>query len=260
MAELSPDAAARKRELAREAQRRYRQNNPDKVRERQRQYREANREKIRAYNREYSRGARESKHEDPAWQARQSEYQRQYRQANGKKLKEQMRQYYRRNRETLLERQREYNKANRDKRREWQRRYMAENGEAVRERDRQRRRENRETYRERKRVRTHGIPAERWAAMWAAQDGRCYLCRQPMEPDEAVVEHWHGCPVPHGNATSCRFCHRGLAHNQCNFIIGLAGEDPGMLRVIADSLEVANADIKARQASAPVQLELADME
>lgn len=256
MTEANPDPAERKRQLAREAQRRYRAKNGNKIRERQRQYREANRDEIRAYGREYSRQQRGTRREDPSWQARQSEYQRSYRQANGEKLQEQNRQYYKSNRKTLLEKRREYNEANRDKRREYQRRYMAENGHAVRERDRQRWRDNRELNRERRRARVHGLTADQWAAMWAAQDGCCYLCRCPMELDEAIVEHWHGCAVPHNSGESCHRCRRGLAHYLCNNIIGAAADDPAVLRVIADNLERANADVAARQAVIPQHITL----
>ena len=45
---------------------------------------------------------------------------------------------------------------------------------------------------------------------------------------------------------SCPQCRRGLAHNVCNSLIGMAGDDPKRLRRIAANLERARKQIKAR--------------
>jgi Recombination endonuclease VII len=84
------------------------------------------------------------------------------------------------------------------------------------------------------------------AAMWASQDGQCYLCGEPMIPGKEDVDHDHAC-CPKGK--SCRICRRGLAHHRCNVVIGWAQDDPARLRRIAASLEAAQQAFKQRQAA-----------
>ena len=84
---------------------------------------------------------------------------------------------------------------------------------------------------------------------------RCYLCERPMDLSEAFMEHWHGC-ASHEPRKSCRYCQRGLAHNNCNIVVGHAGDDPDLLRIIAGNLERANAEIAARQAVMPQSITL----
>lgn len=178
------------------------------------------------------------------------------------------REYYLRNRETFLERQREYAAANpRDpaKRRE----YYLRNREGFREKQRAydaanprdpegRREYNRhwqararaatpEKYRAQRMYAHHGMWPGDWAAMWAAQDGRCYLCGDELTEDTAVIEHDHRCcPAFY----SCRNCRRGLACEHCNRAIGLAQDDPDRLRRMADALEAARLLVDQRLAEA----------
>jgi Recombination endonuclease VII len=103
--------------------------------------------------------------------------------------------------------------------------------------------------------RYHGLLAGDWAALWAAQDGRCYLCGDPLSEDgrAVVVEHDHRCCPP---GRSCPLCRRGLAHHVCNAVIGLAGDDPKLLRRIAANL----AKAKKRLGRLPKPLTLFDLE
>jgi hypothetical protein len=215
---------------------------------------------------------------DPA--ERKREYNRRYWAANRERLRQQKRQYYAANRETVLERVKQYQEANRsavaerkraaraadpekrrrqnrdyrqanlEKLREAYRRYYETNGEAIREKGRRYYLATRAQQREYRLNWAHGIDAASWAAKWDEQQGRCYLCRRDMDPAEAFVEHWHGCPG-HEPQKSCRYCQRGLAHQNCNFAVAYAADDPSLLRIIADNLERANADVAARQAVMP---------
>jgi hypothetical protein len=72
------------------------------------------------------------------------------------------------------------------------------------------------------------------AELYAKQNGRCYLCGEPGDLDEMVIDHDHRCSC--GPRYTCRNCRRGLAHSQCNTLIGLAGDDPEKLHRIAGNL------------------------
>jgi recombination endonuclease VII len=85
-----------------------------------------------------------------------------------------------------------------------------------------------------------------WAwieAAWAAQDGKCYLCGDPIsliaDPGErrtAMVDHDHEC-CPYGK--SCPECRRGLACNPCNILLGLVKDDIDRLELIARNARIA---------------------
>jgi hypothetical protein len=222
MAEPNPDAKARRLER----QRQYREANRELLREKNRQYREANRDEINERHRQRY---------DPQQSAAR------YR-ANRGKISEQQRAYYQANRQERLAAVKSYADTRRPEIQEYKRKYYQASGAKVRQNvleDRHGR----------------GIAAD-WAAMWEAQQGRCYLCERDMDPDDAHVEHWHGCGAAHDPKKSCRLCRRGLAHQNCNIIVGQAADDPSLLRIIADNLERANADIAARQAVIPQHITL----
>ncbi len=138
--------------------------------------------------------------------------------------------YYRENRERIRERYRNLGDAERAERAERARaRYRANPDVAWAKSLRQ----------------IHGIVPEEWYQMWEDQDGQCYLGDHPL-PDERrkiAIDHDHShCPP----GKSCATCRRGLACSPCNTAIGLARDDPQMLRVIADSLERAHAAARQR--------------
>ena len=82
----------------------------------------------------------------------------------------------------------------------------------------------------------HGLTAADLRALWESQRQLCYLCALDLLLGEAVIDHDHRCCGP---KKSCPACRRGLAHNACNQLIGLAGDDVELLRLIADNLEAA---------------------
>ena len=237
MGETNPDPAERKRE----SKRRWAAANRDKILEKNRKYREANREQLREKGREYREANRDELNE-----RRRQQYDPQqaaaYYQANRDERRKRNRQYYEANRDDVLARVKSYADANRPQIREYWRRYYAGSGG--------------DKVRLDALMRAHGRDfVATWAAMWDAQQGLCYLCERPMDPAEAFMEHWHGCPG-HEPKKSCRYCQRGLAHQNCNLVVGHAADDPSLLRIIADNLERANADVAARQAVMPQSITL----
>jgi hypothetical protein len=118
-----------------------------------------------------------------------------------------------------------------------------------RARHRQYRAQNREQDNAYRLCRRHGFSADDKAAMWQAQDGRCYLCGQEMIPGREHVDHDHSC-CPRDR--SCGICRRGLACKECNVAIGHAGDDPERLRRMADALEAAQLAFKARVAATSI--------
>lgn len=105
---------------------------------------------------------------------------------------------------------------------------------------------------ERNRRRLHGLSIDEWiAATAAAQGGVCYLCGTPAQ--RLVIDHDHSCCL---EGYSCPACRRGLACDRCNRLIGQVGDDPELLRRIADALEERIDPTRARIAAKPPQLTL----
>jgi hypothetical protein len=87
---------------------------------------------------------------------------------------------------------------------------------------------------------------EVFAQFWNAQDGKCYLCGDPLDRNKFKgihLDHDHSCCRL---GRSCEKCRRGLACMSCNNLIGLAKDDPDRLRHIASNLEIANALVRQR--------------
>ena len=171
--------------------------------------------------------------------------------------------------ERQREYQREYQKAwraaNPEKVREIQRNHWERNRDRINAVKRARRVLNGDREREKDRAQRAKDPGRnqhgRWikqdrAAMWAAQDGKCYLCGEPMDPDRVRIDHDHECCPPN---QSCRICRRGLVHHRCNIAIGMADDDPRRLRRMADALETAQVTFAKRKSAAPEQLVLSDL-
>ena len=142
------------------------------------------------------------------------------------------RRYRAAHRDEISRRQKQRRAAKKDQIREQSRRYRAANQNKIKaERPRQHA------------ARRHKLTPLAWASRWHAQDGRCYLCGEVMDEGKAVVDHDHRCCQ---GKNSCWICQRGLAHQDCNLLIGLARDDPQRLRRIADSIEAASLAVAQR--------------
>lgn len=73
--------------------------------------------------------------------------------------------------------------------------------------------------------RKYGMTVDDLDAMWDRQDGCCALCGDPVI--DWVIDHCH---------TSGKV--RGILHHKCNVILGMAQDDPALLRRAAEYLEV----------------------
>jgi hypothetical protein len=216
-----------RKERARQRAREWYWANRERAGEAKRQYRAANPEKVREQDRRSGEKYRAA--------------------GKGKRKPEDSHRYYMANRERNIEKSKQRNRRLKEadpervramKREEGRRRYRTDpEGTA-------------EHFRRMKLAWRHGMRAEDWAAMWTAQDGRCYLCGDEMTMERAHLDHDHRC-CPRGK--SCQYCRRGLACPECNQLIGLARDDPARLRRIADSLEIALKDADARLALKPEQ-------
>lgn len=189
----------------------------------------------------------------------QAAAQRKYREANREKLRESARERARerqaRDPEAVRETTRRWRAANPEKIREYNQADYARYGDQRRAAVRAYKAADPERERARRMYRAHGLWPEDWAAIWESQAGRCYLGGEELEVDKTHVDHDHShCPP----GRSCRVCQRGLACNDCNVAIGIAGDDPARLRRMADALEAAQNGVKERMATAIEQLPLAE--
>lgn len=122
--------------------------------------------------------------------------------------------------------------------------------------------EHREEVIERTRQRYERDPAKRYdyqhgcdwkkliAQLWEAQDGKCYLCGDPLDRSKRLgvqLDHDHSC-CPTGR--TCEKCRRGLCCNRCNTLIAWAMDDPERMHRIASNLEVAKALVRQRMENA----------
>ena len=82
----------------------------------------------------------------------------------------------------------------------------------------------------------HGLTRESLAALLVSQQGRCYLCGDPLALADVEIEHDHRC-CP--KFRSCERCRRGLSCHMCNKVASFSRDDPRRLRVIAKNLEAA---------------------
>jgi Recombination endonuclease VII len=187
--------------------RRYDRENLDKVRERRRRYEEAHKEEQRARARAH--------YEQHGEEVRSANRQRRILASPEQvaDLQEKKRQWYQENRDRILEKVKD--------KRQLERSY--------------------------RKLSAHGVDYEvLFAALWEAQGGNCYLCGDPLlhdQPREVHLDHDHRCcPLN----KSCERCRRGLACRRCNYLIGLAKDDPDCLRRIADGIEEANKAVSER--------------
>ena len=146
------------------------------------------------------------------------QYQRDWRVRNRKKLAAQARQNYAKNLDARQASKARYREKNREKLREWNREYS------------------------RARRAGHGLRPGEYEAMWEAQGGLCCYCGRPLD-GKICLDHDHTC-CP--SFKSCPACRRGLAHNNCNVIAGMAREDWDLLAAIAANGRELAAQVRQR--------------
>lgn len=93
---------------------------------------------------------------------------------------------------------------------------------------------NRERVREaqnvRNRRRQYGLSPSDFAALIRLQDGRCAICRRPLDGSRKAMN-------PHVDHDHAAGRVRGLLCNSCNRALGFMRDDPAALRRAADYLE-----------------------
>lgn len=84
----------------------------------------------------------------------------------------------------------------------------------------------------------YGITPEQYAELYAAQGGRCWVCRRATgKAKRLAVEHDHGCTAGHAPEVGCPQCVTGLACGRCNQdVLGRLGRDPAVYEAIAAAL------------------------
>jgi Recombination endonuclease VII len=102
--------------------------------------------------------------------------------------------------------------------------------------------------REYQREHWHAAQKARTQRFRDSQDGKCYLCGDPLqsEPRSVHLDHDHRCCPK--DSKGCVACQRGLACRACNLLLCYASDDPDRLRRIADNLERAIAAVDERLA------------
>ncbi len=82
-------------------------------------------------------------------------------------------------------------------------------------------------------LRRYGLTSQSFAAMLAAQGGKCAICRSPEPGGQGVwhVDHDHAC---HARKQACDKCRRGLLCSRCNIGIGNLRDDPVIIQSALD--------------------------
>lgn len=150
-----------------------------------------------------------------------------YREANRGKLRRRARDRYARNPERAREIARASYQRNLVPARERNRRWMSSHPEyrlrygldpAVRERERARKSDP--EFRLRKAAAAHGVQPCSLRYLYDEQEGRCAVCYSELVPGRTTV-------VDHDHKTGRV---RGFLCQRCNVVLGMAGDDPGVLR------------------------------
>lgn len=91
------------------------------------------------------------------------------------------------------------------------------------------------------------MTVEEWEGMFAFQGGLCYLCTDPLDraAERAIcVDHDHQCC---DGVRTCGKCVRGLTCQPCNSGIGQFGDDPDLMILVADRLEMSQRGLTERR-------------
>lgn len=74
--------------------------------------------------------------------------------------------------------------------------------------------------------RRFGITDEEYQRLYAAQGGRCFICRRANgRSKHLAVDHDHACLAGHDPKVGCPKCVRGLLCSDCNRMLGRFRED-----------------------------------
>lgn len=87
-----------------------------------------------------------------------------------------------------------------------------------------------------KRLKKYGHTPETWEAAIKSQSNLCLVCKRPLGPRVPKGEESGMAPVQDHDHSSGK--NRGIVHRKCNAILGLAGDDPALLRMAADYLDL----------------------
>lgn len=240
---MTDDKAAAKRE----ANRRYRERNRERLNEYYKQWRERNREHAREYDRHRTAN-------DPDRRRRGLESLQRWAEENPERAREAAAEYREANRERINAGIRQWKRDNAEHRKAVDAAWRAANRDRVNATSRQAQRA--------RRARGYVVPSrarrrELTERLWREQDGQCYLCERPVELADAVLDHDHRCcPLD----AYCSYCVRGVACNGCNQAIGILKDDPGLLELVAHNLRTKLTEVSERLASKPEQLTLSDAE
>jgi hypothetical protein len=79
----------------------------------------------------------------------------------------------------------------------------------------------------------YNLTVDQYVDMLKEQDSVCKICKQP-DSKRLSVDHDHSCC---SGTYSCGKCVRGLLCSYCNRTLGLAKDDPQILRTMAEYLE-----------------------
>lgn len=104
-------------------------------------------------------------------------------------------------------------------------------------RARERRREKiqayQKIYHKKRRILEYGISIEQYEALLQSQDAKCAICELPFV-DTPHIDHDHACC---SGRDACGKCVRGLTCGDCNKLLGMAKDNPEVLRKAASYLE-----------------------
>jgi hypothetical protein len=143
--------------------------------------------------------------------------------------------YYQAHRAERLAWQKEYRTRNRDARIDYDRgRYAATREDRLAE-TREYSVEQAEAIRGRRLVKGYGITLAEYNAAFDAQGGRCAICRQPETNVDKRSGITRRLAVDHDHFTGTV---RNLLCGRCNLGLGLLGDDPTLLRAMAEYVEL----------------------
>jgi hypothetical protein len=92
-----------------------------------------------------------------------------------------------------------------------------------------------------------GLDVPQRVNLFHRQGERCFLCYDNLEFNTSYVDHDYSHKDCHGSG--CPQCVRGLAHPECHTAISMLDDIPDRIRLVADNLEQAIKETRARWAS-----------